>query len=112
MDDVTNIRITTEIWVAAYRTMLEKQGIPIYINKTGDKTAGAIMVKVSTMDGKATVYHRVLNPRGRRCWAQFDSGTERQMNLTIENQCLFDPDLWILEIEDPKGRHHLDQFDS
>ena len=111
MQDKSNVRIKAEIWVAAYRAMLEKQGIPIYVNKTGDKSAGAIMVKVSTRGDQASLYHRVPNTNGQRCWTLFDSNSEEAINETINKQCSFDPDLWVLEVEDPKGRHLLDEFD-
>ena len=110
MEDESNVRITAEIWIAAYRAMLEKQGIPIYVNKTGDKRAGAILVKVNTKGDQASLYHRVPNTNGQRCWTLFDSNSEEAINETINKQCSFDPDLWVLEIEDPKGRHLLDEF--
>ena len=110
MHDETNIRITSEIWVAAYRAKLEKQGIPIFLNKTGDKTAGAILVKVSTMNKKALLFHRVIDQNGNRNWMQLFNGTEEHINQMVNKQCSFDPDLWVLEIEDPKGRHYLNQF--
>ena len=111
MQEQADIRLTSEIWVAAYRVKLEKRGIPIFINKTGDKTAGAIMVKVSKMDSFATLYHRILDASGRRCWEVLEQNTEEHINQVLKQQCLFDPDLWILEIEDPEGRNFLKEFD-
>ena len=108
MQDEGNVRITSEIWVAAYRKNLDKKGIPIFINRTGNKIAGAILVKVSKMDGMATLYHRVLDKGGGKCWMKFHDGSEEKINFIIEKQNAFDPDLWVLEIEDPKGRHYLD----
>ena len=110
MQDKSDVRITAEIWIAAYRASLERQGIPIYINKAGDKSAGAILVKVSTTGGHASLYHRVPNMNGQRFWTIFDTNTQEVINETINKQCSFDPDLWVLEIEDPKGRHLLDEF--
>ncbi len=110
MQDEANIQITSEIWVAAYRKLLERQGIPIFINRTGDKTAGVILVKVSKMDGLASLYHNVLQLTGQREWSEYCSDTEERINQIIKKQCLFDQDVWILEIEDPKGRHFLDDF--
>ena len=110
MQQKSEVRITAEIWVAAYRARLEKQGIPIYVNKIGDKSAGAIVVKVSTGGGQASLYHRIPNTNGQRCWTLFDRNSEEAINETITKQCSFDMDLWVLEIEDPKGRHLLDEF--
>ena len=47
---------------------------------------------------------------GQRFWTIFDTNTQEVINETINKQCSFDPDLWVLEIEDPKGRHLLDEF--
>ena len=40
------LRVTTDLWISAYRAKLEKEGIPFYFYKTGDKSAGAILIKV------------------------------------------------------------------
>ena len=39
---------------------------------------------------------------------KFDDGSEEKINSIIDKQNAFDPDLWVLEVEDPKGRHYLD----
>ena len=34
---------------------------------------------------------------------------EREVDATIARQRGFDPDLWVIEVEDAKGRHLLDE---
>ena len=47
-------RITTEFWISAYRKRLELSEVPVFVTKKGDDTAGAILVKLNTLDGNAT----------------------------------------------------------
>ena len=46
------LRVTTELWISAYRTKLEKEGIPFYFYKKGDYSAGAILIKFYSFDGE------------------------------------------------------------
>ena len=46
------LRVTTDLWISAYRAKLEKEGIPFYFYKTGDKSAGAILIKVLDFEEK------------------------------------------------------------
>ena len=38
---------------------LEKEGIPFYFYKTGDKSAGAILIKVLDFEDEVELYHRI-----------------------------------------------------
>ena len=102
-------RLTAEFWVAAYRRRLELFNIPVFVVARGDATAGAILIKLSTLDGQATLYQRSFNADGQRLWMDIQSGTENELDAYISKQRDFDPDLWVLEIEDRAGRHMLDE---
>ena len=52
------VRLTAGLWVAAYLNRLRLSDISAYIMAKGDATAGAVLVKVATMDGQACVYER------------------------------------------------------
>ena len=58
-------RLTAGFWVHAYRTRLEMAMIPCYVTHRGDDTAGAVLVKVATLDGNATAYERRTTLEGR-----------------------------------------------
>ena len=36
------------------------------------------------------------------------SGTEEDADISVKKKLGFDPDLWVLEVEDLQGRHFLD----
>ena len=103
-------RLTTEIWVAAYLTRLRLAAIPVYILKKGDHTAGAVLVKLNTLDGAARCFQRSFDlMTGERQWMVLTEGPEAEVDASIEKQKGFDPDLWVIEVEDKAGRHLLDE---
>ena len=106
------LRVTTDIWISAYRAKLEKEGIPFYFYKTGDKSAGAILIKVLNLEEKFELYHRISDLSGRQKWELLLSGNEEQIDNAIKNQCNFDPDVWVLVIDDPRGKNYLSEFDE
>jgi hypothetical protein len=46
---------------------------------------------------------------GARNWVELISGDEADLDLAIVRQRDFDPDLWVIEVEDRLGRHLLDE---
>ncbi|MEM7752188.1 MAG: DUF1491 family protein [Pseudomonadota bacterium] len=103
-------RLTTEIWVAAYLTRLRLATIPAFILQKGDHTAGAVLVKLNTLDGTACCYQRSFDlTSGERQWVVLAEGDETDVDASITRQKSFDPDLWVIEVEDKSGRHLLDE---
>lgn len=103
-------RLATGIWVAAYRRRLGLANIPVYVAAHGDETAGAVIVKLATLDGQARAFHRSWDLQGGgRVWAVLAEGPEAEVDAALQRQRGFDPDLWIIEVEDQGGRHLLDE---
>jgi hypothetical protein len=104
------IRLTADIWVSAYLTRLRLANIPAFVVKRGDSTAGAVLVKLNTLDGQAACYQRSFDiMSGDRNWVILTQGSEPTVDQSIAKQRSFDPDLWVIEVEDRLGRHLLDQ---
>ncbi len=103
-------RLTAEFWVAAYLARLRVADIPAFVVARGDGTAGAVLVKQSPLDGSATLYQRSFDPlTGDRLWMVLAEGAEADVDATIARQRGFDPDLWVIEVEDRAGRNLLDE---
>ena len=103
-------RLTTDIWVSAYLTRLRLADIPAFVTAKGDATAGAVLVKSNPLNGQATAFHRSFDLlSGARAWVVLDEGPEPQVDAAIARQRSFDPDLWVIEVEDRAGRHLLDE---
>lgn len=105
------IRLTAGLWVSAYLNRLRLSEIPAYVMGKGDATAGAVLVKVATLDGQAVIHERRFDlERDARIWQVLAQGTEGEMDAILSRARGRDPDLWIIEIEDRLGRHLLDDL--
>ncbi|WP_371225487.1 DUF1491 family protein [Roseovarius sp. 2305UL8-3] len=103
-------RLTSEFWVQAYLTRLRLAGIPAFVTSHGDDTAGAVLIKLNTLDGQAQAFQRSFDlMSGAREWVALADGPEAEVDEAIARQRGFDPDLWVIEVEDRAGRHLLDQ---
>lgn len=102
-------RLTSEIWVSAYLTRLRLLDIPVFITRKGDATAGSVLVKLNTLDGKAAAFQRQFDlMSGEREWVVLAQGEEADVDASLSRQASFDTDLWVIEVEDRQGRHLLD----
>lgn len=102
-------RLAASFWVQAYRHRLEMMGIPVFVVAHGDDVSGAVLVKLNTLDGKARAFTRQFDLMAdTRHWEVLVEGDQADVDAAIARQRSFDPDLWVLEVEDRDGRHLLD----
>ena len=79
-------------------------------NAARTRTGGAVLVKLNTLDGQGVLFHRSFDlMTGERAWVVLSDGAEADLDMTITKQQSFDPDLWVIEVEDRAGRHMLDE---
>ncbi|TPE48338.1 DUF1491 family protein [Amaricoccus solimangrovi] len=103
-------RLTADFWVHAYLARLRLADIPAYVVARGDATAGAVIVKCATLDGKAKAFQRGYDlMSGERVWLVLAEGAEAEVDAALSRQRANDPDLWVIEIEDRAGRTLLDE---
>ena len=102
-------RLTAEFWVQAYLARLRLADIPAFVTARGDATAGAVVVKLNTLDGAARAFARSYDATGARVWTPIAEGAEPEVDAALGRQRRFDPDLWVIEVEDRQGRHLLDE---
>ena len=101
-------RLTARFWVDAYLTRLRLMDIPAFVVAHGDDTGGAVLVKLNTLDGQAQAHTRSFDlTTGARVWTVLAEGPDAEVEETIRRQRGFDPDLWVIEVEDRAGRHLL-----
>ncbi len=107
------MNISSDFWVGALVRRVEQGGAFAFIAHKGHAQFGSVIVKV-------------LNLRTRNAYAlrEAQSGTgesgaetvwmrpletvdEPDIDAYIARQLRYDPDLWVVEIEDVEGRHFL-----
>lgn len=105
--------LKTEFWVSALIRRAEIAGAFAGVVEKGDADAGAVLVKVATLNGKARLYGPARNGEGERIWLDLSAGpvgdVEGDVDEYVRKRREGDPDLWVIEIEDRHGRHFLDE---
>ena len=102
-------RVTTKFWIDAYRKRLDLSGIMAFVTSIGDETAGAVLVKLNSLDGQARLFQRSYDADFNRVWTEMDAGEEGVIDEILKRAKSNDPDLWVIEVEDREGRHLLDE---
>lgn len=104
------MRLTAAFWVHAYLARLRLNEIPAFVVAHGDDTAGAVLVKLNSLDGKAVLFQRVFDLMSdTRRWDVLAEGDEADVDAAVTRQRGYDADIWVLEVEDRQGRHLLDE---
>ncbi len=105
--------LKTDFWASALIRRAQIAGAFAGIVRKGDKDAGAVLVKVATLDGRARLYAPARNGEGARIWLDLSAGSlgedERDIDAHAQKRADSDPDLWLIEIEDRQGRHFLEE---
>ena len=104
------LRLKSAIYVQALIRRCETNGASAYLVRRGAEEAGAVFIKLSRLDGTYTV----LSPARRgeeRVWTRplGEAATEKRCAEYFAKQVRFDPDIWIVEIEDRAGRSFVDE---
>ncbi|MGB5092697.1 MAG: DUF1491 family protein [Parvibaculum sp.] len=103
-------RLKAEIWVKALIRRAEVAGASAMVVRRGDATSGVVLVKLNHLDRTADVYSPARDGDGNLVWMRATGAVpvaEMDADAYIEKQRRFDPDLWVVEIEDRQGRHFL-----
>lgn len=103
--------LKTGFWASALIRRAEAAGAFATIARKGDTDAGAVLVKVSTRDGRARLYAPARDGAGERIWLDLSAGPlgsdERAVDDYATKRAANDPDIWLIEIEDRAGRTFL-----
>lgn len=104
-------RLKTDLWAAALVRRALAGGAFAAVAAKGDADAGAVLVKVATLDRRARLYTSRTDMAGGRVWLDLSAGAlgddEPAVEAEIARQRGRDRDLWVVEIEDRHGRHFL-----
>ena len=104
-------RLKAGIFVRALIRRAEVAGASAFIVRKGAEDAGAVILRLSRLDKTALVLNQVRMGDGKLAWARplGDWGAENTAQAWCDKQVKFDPDLWIVEIEDRQGRAFVDE---
>jgi hypothetical protein len=113
------MRLKSAIWVAAYVRRCHIEGAFAAVRRRGAEEAGAIFIKLNRLDGTAELFVPApqtafddAGPDDRAFSRGFgvEPVPEDKIEERLKREIRFDPDVWIVEVEDRAGRNFLDQL--
>lgn len=110
------MRLRSDIWVSAYLRRCMSEGAFAVLRRRGAAEAGAIFVKIDLTHQQCVVFgpapQSELGDDGvERRWQPLHDGEAIDMQTAedrLRREISFDPDLWIIEVENSGGNHFLD----
>lgn len=104
-------RLKAGIFVRALIRRVQVAGASAFVLRSGAEEAGAVVLCVARLDGTVLVLNQARDARGELVWSRplGDWCDEARAKAWCDKQVKFDPDLWIVEIEDRQGRAFVDE---
>jgi hypothetical protein len=110
------MHLRADIWVAAYVRRCFVEGAFAALRRRGAAEAGAIFIKLDRLDGTAALFgpapQTETGERGiDRLWSRMHAAEwidSAEIERRLAREISFDPDIWIIEVEDRQGRSFLD----
>jgi len=104
-------RLKAGLYVKALIRRAEVAGAQAYVVRRGTEEAGALFLKLARLDGTCTVLSQARRGEGELVWMKplGETSDDAAAGKYFEKQLRFDPDLWIVEIEDRQGRAFVDE---
>jgi hypothetical protein len=101
--------LSTDVWVGALIRRAELAGAFATVARKGDERAGAVLVKLyNPLTREAKLYSQANLGEEEAVWVEPKPGaSESELDAYARRQAEFDPDLWLVEIEDREGRSFL-----
>lgn len=112
------MRLKSALWVAAYIRRCNVEGVFAAVRRRGAEEAGAIFIVLNHLDGTADLYGPApqtafdeARPSGRAFSPMLKQrpAPEADVEKRLAREIDFDPDVWIVEVEERAGRHFLDE---
>jgi hypothetical protein len=104
-------RLAVRLWVDALLRRAGLAGAGAFVVQRGDEARGDVLVRVSLPGRRAWLYAPVMDPGGQHGFVnlavQGVGPDEAAVEAYVQRACSRDRDLWVIEIEDPQGRHFL-----
>ena len=111
------MRVTSSLWVGAYVRRCFAEGAFAAVVRRGAEEAGAIFVIVDRLNGTADLYAPApqaifdeSRPSDRLFQLVAADEPLADVNARVEREVRFDPDLWVVAVEDRDGRAFLERL--
>lgn len=108
-------RLRSDIWIAALIRRAQNGGAYAVLRRRGAEQAGAIFIVVNGLDGRHHLYAPAPqmafdedHPTDRLFSQVLAGASSEKLDERLDQELQFDPDCWIIEIEDRQERPFAD----
>lgn len=105
------MRVKSALWVGSIVRRYNSAGAIVTVMRKGAEEAGAIFIVLDRLDGAVDLFGPApqasfdeARPEDRRFQKIAASAPPAEISDRIGREVRFDPDLWVVEIEDRAGR--------
>ena len=109
------MRVTSALFVSAHLRRSFLEGATGAVIRRGAAEAGAIFVIVDRLDGTLDLYGPAPQsafaeerPSDRLFLRLAEHASQAELDRRLDKERRFDPDIWIIAVEDRAGRSFLD----
>ncbi|HUD85887.1 MAG TPA: DUF1491 family protein [Xanthobacteraceae bacterium] len=111
------MRLKTALWVAAYLRRCQVEGVFGVVRRRGAEESGAVFVRICRLDGTSDLFgpapqseFEAVREADRVFTPSFDAqpAPDPAVEAYLAREVKFDPDVWIVEVEERQGRNFLD----
>ncbi len=105
-------RLRTEIKAQGWIRRAQARGLMATVARKGDADAGALFLKLNRFQAGCEVFAGAVAPDGSPAWIRATGAApvaEKDADAYLSRQAGYDPDLWVVEIEDPQGQFVFDE---
>lgn len=113
------MRLTSSFWVAALVRRYNQENLPALLQRRGAEEAGAVFIVIDRLDGTSDLYGPApqaffddARPTERSFQKLISAGSGLDIAERLERESRFDPDLWVVVIEDRNGTTFFDVVES
>jgi len=104
-------RLPTELWVQAHLRRCSIDAMPAALLRRGEPERGTVLLKLNQIEAGCRILTQARDLDGRLGWLAALGGklvAEAEADAYIARAVERDPDLWVIEIENPDGRNPFD----
>lgn len=105
--------VVTKLWVDALLRRASIAGAFSTIERIGDEARGDVIIKTRQPSGNVSLLGRAFTGSDDIVFEYVNPEnhimTEAQADTYLKKRITYDPDIWIVEIEDKEGRHFLEE---
>lgn len=104
---MSEAKLKAKLFVHAAIRRCDLECLPAVVSKRGDDDAGTVLVRVNRARDQVEIYTQVRDAAGRLTWLKAtgpDPVGDDKADAYVARARDVDYDLWVIEIDSPKGR--------